>query len=125
MLLLTSAERLGADKAALLAAAMDEGPSRFSIIACDEGIEDERLPVDPVGALGLPASTFGCDAAPELDGLDLEPARRLLPHVTVPDHITEGLCQTALALGIRPAARRDGASRRARRRRPRRAHDGG
>ena len=47
-----------------------------------------------------------CDAAPELDGLDLEPARRLLPQVTVPDHITEGLCQTALALGIsslRPA----------------------
>ena len=59
ILLLTSAERLGADKAALLAAAMDEGHSRFSIIACDEGIEDERLPVDTVGALGLPHRLLG------------------------------------------------------------------
>jgi hypothetical protein len=38
--------------------------------------------------------------------MDIAAARALLPRVIVPDRITEGLCQTALALGIasvRPA----------------------
>jgi magnesium chelatase subunit D len=104
VLLLTSAERLTADKAALIAAAMDTGTSRFLVLACDEGIEDERLPVILSERL---AFHIVLDQDATIDPMDLAPARALLPHVTVPDHITEGLCQTALALGIpslRPAS---------------------
>lgn len=102
-LLLTSAERLDAGKAALLAAAMDSGTSRFTVIACDEGIEDERCPVILSERL---AFSILLDDEAEIHPIDLAPARRLLPRVSVPDLVTEGLCQTALALGIashRPA----------------------
>lgn len=106
VMLLTSAERLGADKAALLAPALDLGSSSFTIIACDEGIDDEHVPSILSERLGLLIDLRDCDTAPELEGFDPEPARRMLPFVTVPDAIIEGLCQTALALGIpslRPA----------------------
>lgn len=106
VLLLTSAERLGAGKAALLAAAIDQGTSRFTILACDEGIDDERLPAILSERVAFLIDLRNIDAAPELDGLDLTSARGLLPHVVVPDIVTGGLCQTALALGIaslRPA----------------------
>jgi magnesium chelatase subunit D len=104
VMLLTSAERLTPDKAALIAAAMDTGTSRFIVIACDEGIEDERLPVILSERL---AFHIVLDQNATIDPMDLAPAKALLPHVTVPDHITDGLCQTALALGIpslRPAS---------------------
>jgi magnesium chelatase subunit D len=102
-LLLTSAERLDAGKAALLAAAMDNDTFRFTVIACDEGIEDERCPVILSERL---AFTILLDDEAEIHPVDLAAPRRLLPRVSVPDHVTEGLCQTALALGIpshRPA----------------------
>ncbi len=102
-LLLTSAERLDAGKAALLAAAMDSGGSRFTVIACDEGIEDERCAVILSERV---AFTILLDDEAEIHPIDLAQARRLLPRVSVPDQVTEGLCQTALALGIpshRPA----------------------
>ena len=104
VLLLTSAERLTPDKAALIAAAMDTGTSRFIVIACDEGIEDERLPVILSERL---AFHIVLDQNATIDPMDLAPAKALLPHITVPDHVTEGLCQTALAVGIpslRPAS---------------------
>jgi magnesium chelatase subunit D len=104
VLLLTSAERLTADKAALMAAAMDTGTSRFLVLACDEGIEDERLPVILSERL---AFHIVLDQNATIDPMDLAPAKALLPHVSVPDQIAEGLCQTALALGIpslRPAS---------------------
>ena len=101
LLLLTSAERLPLDKAALVAAAMDHG-APFTIIAQDEGIDDERAPLilaERVAFL-LEVRTY------EPLDLDIAAARERLASVTIPDHITEGLCQTALALGlssIRPA----------------------
>lgn len=101
LLLLTSAERLSPDKAALVAAAMDHGAA-FTVIAHDEGIDDERAPLilaERVAFL-LDVSRF------EPPDLDIAAARALLPRVEIGDAITEGLCQTALALGlssIRPA----------------------
>jgi magnesium chelatase subunit D len=106
MLLLTSAERLAPDKAALLAAVMDEGTSSFGLLACDEGIDDERIPTILSERLAFLIDLRDCGEAPELGSLDLTSARRLLADVAIPDLITEGLCQTALALGIpslRPA----------------------
>lgn len=103
VLLLTSAERLEPGKAALLASAMDHGTSRFTLIACDEGIEDEHCPVILTERLAFHILLKDED---EVEPMDLAPARRLLPRVSVPDEVTDGLCQTALALGIpshRPA----------------------
>ncbi len=103
VILLTSAERLTADKAALLAAAMDEGSSSFAILALDEGIDDEHAPTILSERL---AFYVDLSHAGEMAPMDLAPARALLPRVIVPDRVTEGLCQTALALGIasvRPA----------------------
>lgn len=100
-LLLTSAERLPLDKAALIAAAIDNGAA-FTLIACDEGIEDERIAPILAERVAFLLEIAGFEA---LD-IDLAAARTLLPHVRIADDITEGLCQTALALGItsvRPA----------------------
>lgn len=101
LLLLTSAERLPPDKAALVAAAMDQGAA-FTVIAHDEGIDDERAPM-----ILAERVAFLLDVAKfEAVEIDVAAARALLPAVTVPDRITEGLCQTALALGLsslRPA----------------------
>jgi magnesium chelatase subunit D len=114
VLLLTSSERLTLDKAALLAAAMDKGevngaggthPARFALIACDEGIEDERTPAILSERVAFLLDTGDCDP-PALDDLDLGPASARLAGVAMAERFTEGLCQTALALGIasvRPA----------------------
>jgi magnesium chelatase subunit D len=106
VLLMTSAERLPPERAALIAAAMDDGSSRFAVVALDEGIEDERLAAILAERLAFHIDMRGLADAPELDGLDLASARSLFHEVAIPDRITEGLCQTALALGIasvRPA----------------------
>ncbi len=102
VLLLPSAERLSPDKAALLAAALDQGPSRFAVLALDEGVEDEATPTILTERLAF-LIQLGEEV---IDPVNLDAPRRLLSSVIVPDVITEGLCQTALALGIpsvRPA----------------------
>lgn len=101
LLLLTSAERLPLDKAALIAAAMDQGAG-FTVVAHDEGIDDERAPMILVERVAFLLEVSACEPT----DIDITAARSLLPQVTIPDRITEGLCQTALALGlssIRPA----------------------
>ena len=114
VLLLTSSERLTSDKAALLAAALDKGevngaggthPARFALIACDEGIDGERTPPLLSERMAFLLDTGDCDL-PEGTDIDIAEARARYPAVTLPDSITEGLRQTALALGIfslRPA----------------------
>jgi magnesium chelatase subunit D len=97
VMLLTSAERLTPDKAALLAAAMDEGSSSFAILALDEGIDDEHAPTILSERLAFHIDLSHAD---EMAPMELAAARALLPRVIVPDRVTEGLCQTALALGI-------------------------
>ena len=103
VLLLTSAERLPADKAALIAAQLDGGPSRFAVLVLDEGMDEEGAPAILPERLAFHIGTGAFDA---VMAVDIQAARRLLPGVSVPGHIIEGLCQTALALGIaslRPA----------------------
>jgi magnesium chelatase subunit D len=115
VLLLTSAERLDADKAGFIAAAMDTGsvqgpagpvPARVALIVCDEGVDaDERAPDTLSERVAFVLDLGDCDA-PALNGLELASAARLLPSVNIPDTVAEGLCQTAMALGIaslRPA----------------------
>lgn len=105
VLLLTSAERLEASKAALIAAAMDTGePGRFAVILCDEGREDdEKAPVILTERIAFPIMIDGCDAI-DVSDIAVDEARALLPKVTVPHEVADGLCRTALALGI-PSAR--------------------
>ena len=103
VLLLTSAERLPAEKAALIAAHLDGGPSRFAVLVLDEGVDEEGAPAILRERLAFHIGTGAFDA---IMPVDLAAARRLLPGVSVPGHVAEGLCQTALALGIaslRPA----------------------
>ena len=103
VLLLTSAERLPADKAALIAAQLDGGPSRFAVLVLDEGMDEEGAPAILHERLAFHIGTGAFDS---VMAVDIQAARRLLPGVSVPGHIIEGLCQTALALGIaslRPA----------------------
>ena len=116
VLLIASGERLEAEKAALMAAAMDGRPARrenvtaldgplepdvgFGLIVCDEGMDGEA--VSPLLAERL-AFWLSPDQAEEetetlsisvvSDQLDLRPA-------VLPDAIMAGLCGAALALGI-------------------------
>lgn len=103
-ILLPSAERLSAEKAALITAAIDEDRG-FCLLACDEGIDDERLPAILAERLAFLLDLSDCDP-PDLTGVDLATARALLPLISVGEEIVQGLCQTALALGLsslRPA----------------------
>jgi magnesium chelatase subunit D len=113
VLVLPSAERFGADKAALVAAAMDRGevamardglaaalPSRFALIAFDESESDDEM---TPGAL-TERLAFHIDLQPGAAALPsarkVKAARRRLMEVAVPDAIIAALCETALALGI-------------------------
>jgi len=117
VVVLAMAERLAPAAAARLSAVLDSGevvlerdglalrmPSRFGVIALDEGLDDER----PPGAL-LDRLAFHLD----LDGLsgretfgafhtgeEIVAARARLASVTVGDEVLQALCATAMALGV-------------------------
>ncbi len=107
VVLLAMAERLPAGVAARLTAVLDQGavqtrdgpaPTRFGIVALDEGIEDERA----APAL-LDRLAFHIDLPPfwdPVDAPDIDAARQALPYVQTGDGVLEALCSTALALGI-------------------------
>lgn len=102
VLVATSCERLTPDKAALLAAAMD-GVNTMppSLIACDEGVEDDecapRIVIERVAFM----LQLGNHPMPHISiAPDVLAARAGLVDVTVPHYVTEALCQTAMALGI-------------------------
>jgi magnesium chelatase subunit D len=104
-LLLASAERLSSGKAALITATLDEDASAFALIICDEGGEDERA---PPGLAERTAFLIDLETVEEAAALpvDIAAARTRLAAVRLPDIILDGLCRTALALGIvslRPA----------------------
>jgi len=116
VLLIPSAERLAAATAAKIAGVMDTGEVRierdglaqrhathFSVIALDEGIDDECVPgvlrdrlafhlsLDEIGGVG-----DGPSFTPE----DIANARARLPTIVLGDDAVEALCSVARAFGI-------------------------
>jgi magnesium chelatase subunit D len=123
VLLVPMAERLPPEMAARLAAVMDSGevrlerdgatlqtPTRFGVIAFDEGQGDDAAPptalidrlaiVLDLEALALRDVEAEQRAAVGVDADTVVAARARLPGVVVEDNQIEVLCATALALGI-------------------------
>ncbi len=108
VLVAAMAERLPPAAAAVIAAALDTGaaegsPARFGVIACDEGIAaDERPPVALLERLAIHLDLTALSHRDIVDApaADIAAARARLPHVIVPDGVTEAVCQAAAALGI-------------------------
>jgi magnesium chelatase subunit D len=119
ILVLTSAERMAAEKCVLIAAAMDDGavtiardgmsavsPSRLGLVALDEGRDDseavstilaERLAFQ----LELPMTDEPYLSTVSWDFAKLQSARQHFAAVQIGEDVYEALCNTALALGIR------------------------
>jgi magnesium chelatase subunit D len=118
VVVLAMAERLEAGAAARIAAVLDSGqilierdglglrvPSRFGVIALDEGIgDDEAPPAAILDRLGfhLDLDSIGVrdidDGGPERVAIDA--ARSRLPSVTIGEPMLQAICATALALGV-------------------------
>lgn len=116
------AERLAASNAAHLCAVLDRHevllerdglgrrtPSRFGVVALDEGIDDQRVPHALHDRLALIVDLEGIAAgpwireAPETDPEErawLDEARALLPEVEVPEPVIQALCSAADTLGV-------------------------
>jgi magnesium chelatase subunit D len=117
VVILAMAERLTAQTAARLNAALDAGEvampregvmlchqARVGVVVLDEGIgEDEHAPVALLDRLAflLDLSGFSLRAVltPEHERAEIAVARALLPRVQYDADILEALCATALALG--------------------------
>jgi magnesium chelatase subunit D len=121
VLLLPMAERIGADTAARLARALDDGevgaqrdgiaqcwPARVGLVACDEGREDDP-PLVPALAdrlafrldlSALPLSACGEAPRDAAAARQVQEARARLPRVTLAEPIAQALCATAMRLGV-------------------------
>jgi magnesium chelatase subunit D len=118
LLLLPMAERIGADTAARLARALDDGevgterdgiaqrwPARVAVVAYDEGRDDDpALPVALSDRLAFHAdlSAVGLGACGEADhdAVAVLAARARLPSVTLDETYAQALCATALRMGV-------------------------
>lgn len=119
------AERLEAVTTAHLAGALDRGEillerdglgrrnlARLGVIALDEGIDDERLPVvlgerlaihldlDAISPRWLEESSAEGVLAPPYDRQAVALARTLRPSVVAPDDVVKALCSVGVTLGI-------------------------
>ncbi|MFO1123748.1 MAG: magnesium chelatase subunit D [Hyphomicrobiales bacterium] len=113
-LVLTSAERLDADKAALVAAALDQGEiavqrdggasrhaARFALIACDEGMgDDEMVPPALAERLAFHLQLDGLSAFDPPPPIDATSIRERIKRVAIPADVIAALCAGTLALGI-------------------------
>jgi magnesium chelatase subunit D len=117
VVVLAMAERLDAGAAARIASVLDSGqvlierdglglrvPSRFGVIALDEGIEDEAPPPAILDRLGfhLDLDVIGVRDIVESgpNRIAIDEARARLPLVTVAEPTLQAICATALALGV-------------------------
>jgi magnesium chelatase subunit D len=109
VLLLPMAERVDAGLAAKLASALEQGASRFCVVALDEGqTVEEQLPASLLERLALIASPAALDLAAGFDRLgegqalpfDLAEARQRLARIPYDDATVQALCGTAAALGL-------------------------
>jgi magnesium chelatase subunit D len=119
VVVLAMAERLSASTAGRLAAVLDAGevalerdgvalrtPTRFGVIALDEGMTSDESPPDALLdrlAFHLDLSDIDIRAAvSELHRAgDVAAARTLLPTVRADDAVVDALCAAAIALGVR------------------------
>jgi magnesium chelatase subunit D len=100
LLVLAMAERLTANTAARIAAAVDSGAG-FGIIALDEGLEpDEAPPAALLERLAFTVQTLPEDDAPWPEPTRIATARNALPKVSVSAAIIEQICGVAAALGV-------------------------
>ena len=118
LLLLPMAERIGADTAARLARALDDGevgterdgiaqrwPARVAVVAYDEGRDDDpALPVALSDRLAfhadLSAVGLGACGDADHDAAAVLAARARLPSVTLDESYAQALCATALRMGV-------------------------
>ncbi|NBB82470.1 MAG: magnesium chelatase ATPase subunit D, partial [Alphaproteobacteria bacterium] len=118
VVVLAMAERLSASTAAKIGAVTDRGgivlerdgvaietPTRFGVIALDEGIaEDERPPAALSDRLAfriaLDTVPLRTAEPPPFDATDIAAARGLLDAIETPPRTLEALCAAALALGV-------------------------
>jgi magnesium chelatase subunit D len=118
MIVLAMAERVARDTASQLCATLDAGavaleregiglrtPTRFGVLALDEGIEDDERP--PAALRDRLAYRFGPEAVAAIRGCAwpwspeaIAAARTRLATVRVPAAVQEALCATALAFGL-------------------------
>ena len=116
VLILPMVERAPSETIARIAAALDlraveaqrdgmrvSSPTRFGVIALDEGVDDERVHAALQDRLALMVT---CDDARDDDGEPIasrsavENARQRLAAVTIPDSLVEKLVAAAFAFGI-------------------------
>ncbi len=116
ILLVPSAERLAATTAAKIIGAMDTGEvrierdglaqqhaTRFSVIALDEGIEEEKVPAALRDRLAFHLSLDEIGYREETSDFtpqDIKDARARLSEIVWDDEAVGVLCKVALALGI-------------------------
>jgi magnesium chelatase subunit D len=117
ILIAIMAERLSASTAAHLNAALDShevvierdgvsqrSPSSFSVVALDEGLDDERAPASLCDRLAFRAD-FGSLSWSDIADFTFEAdaiaaARLRLQQVTIGSEVIEALCEAATSLGI-------------------------
>jgi len=120
VLVLSMAERLSTGVAARITQAMDNGevaierdglrersPTRFGVIALDEGLQDDDGVPDALCdrlAFDIDLRSISprvAEAAPEMIGIsDIEQARARLAATESADHVIDALCGVAMALGV-------------------------
>lgn len=88
VIVVPSAERLGADTAARLALAQDREETRFLLVLLDEGIDDERVPPALAERLAFHLDLEAGPVPVTFDGSN-----------AAPDHL-EAICVAADALGV-------------------------
>ena len=107
------AERMSVGLASRLAMVMDirevrterEGlslkhPARFGVIALDEGLEDEHVPVTLTERLAFIVMIETSDEGEPISRARVDAARALYSRVMVPDEVMQGLAAAALAFGV-------------------------
>jgi len=120
VLVLSMAERLSTGVAARITQAMDNGevaierdglrersPTRFGVIALDEGLQDDDGVPDALCdrlAFDIDLRSISprvAEAAPEMIGISgIEQARARLAATESADHVIDALCGVAMALGV-------------------------
>jgi magnesium chelatase subunit D len=82
----------------------DLAPARLGLVAFDESLEEEAVPLALSERLAIHLDLRGLRPAaidePGLARHEIDAARTLLPAMATPNAIVEALCATALALGI-------------------------